>query len=386
MRQHSSLPDASARAVAPVVHWFLPTSGDGRDVGDTARSGLSGPPAREPTADYLAQIARASDQLGFAGVLTPTGTWCEDAWILTAALARETWSLKFLVAMRPGIVSPTLTAQMAATFQRVSGGRLALNLVAGGDDAEQRRFGDWLDHDQRYARTDEFLAVMRGAWSPEVFNFNGEHYRVEDATVMVPPDPLPPVYFGGASPPAEEVAARHADVYLAWGEPPEMLAERLARMRKLAEKHERRLRFGLRLHVITRDSAAEAWAEADRMLENMDDVAVKLAQRRLRRSGSVGQQRQNALHGGTKDNLVIAPNLWAGIGLMRGFGGTALVGSHTEVAERMHEYAELGFDEFILSGYPHLEEAYRVGEGLLPLLGTVGEDSAMQPMLAASSL
>jgi alkanesulfonate monooxygenase len=162
MKQELATSDAVTSA--PVVHWFLPTSGDGRDVGDSARSGLSGPPAREATIDYLAQIARAADQLGFAGALTPTGTWCEDAWIVSAALARETQSLKFLVAMRPGIVSPTLTAQMAATLQRVSGGRVAINLVAGGDDAEQRRFGDWLDHDQRCRLTRLTSPVSTTRW------------------------------------------------------------------------------------------------------------------------------------------------------------------------------------------------------------------------------
>jgi len=360
----------------PVFHWFLPTSGDGQDVGDQSQTGLSSSSARPASIDYLGQIARAADQLGYSGVLTPVGTWCEDAWIITAALARETRDLRFLVAMRPGIVSPTLTAQMAATFQRVTGGRVALNVVAGGNDAEQRRFGDRCNHDERYARTDEFLSVVRGAWSAEDFDFDGDYYQVEGARVLTPPEPLPEVYFGGASAPAEEVAARHADVYLAWGEPPEMVAERVARMRLLAERHERRLRFGIRLHVITRDTAEEAWAETDRMLGQMDDAAVKLAQRRLKKMDSVGQQRMLALHGGRKDNLLVAPNLWAGIGLLRGGGGTALVGSHAEVAERIHEYHEIGFDEFILSGYPHLEEAYRVAEGVLPLFSNVAELAA----------
>jgi alkanesulfonate monooxygenase len=352
----------------PVLHWFLPTSGDGRGIGDGARTGVVAPGHRPPTLDYLAQIARAADELGFAGVLTPTGTWCEDAWIVTAALIRETRRLRFLVAFRPGLVTPTLAAQMAATFQRLSHGRAALNVVTGGEEAEQRRFGDWLEHDDRYARADEFLSVVRGAWAEAPCDFHGEHYRVEGATVREPPRPAPPIYFGGASPAAEAVAARHADVYLLWGEPPAMIGERVERMRSLAEAEGRRLRFGVRLHVITRPSASDAWEIAERWLGEMEPAAIERAQARLAQSSSVGQQRMLALHGGRRDHLEVAPNLWAGVGLVRGNAGTALVGSHAEVAERIEEYRDLGCDEFILSGFPHLEEAYWVAEGVAPLL------------------
>jgi alkanesulfonate monooxygenase len=352
----------------PVFHWFLPTSGDGRGVGDGTRTGIVSRRHRPATIDYLGQVARAAEQLGFSGVLTPTGSWCEDAWIATAALVRETSSLKFLVAFRPGLVTPTLTAQMASTFQRVSGGRLALNVVTGGEEDEQHRFGDWLSHDERYERTDEFLSIIRGAWSGEPYDFDGVHYRVEGATVLAAPRPVPPVYFGGASTPAELVAARHADVYLCWGEPPAMVSERLDRMRALAAAEGRSLRFGIRLHVLTRDRSADAWEAAERLLDEMEPAAVAAAQARLAASTSVGQQRMLALHGGSRSSLEIAPNLWAGVGLVRGGAGTALVGSHEEVAERINEYRELGFDEFILSGYPHLEEAYWFAEGVLPLV------------------
>jgi alkanesulfonate monooxygenase len=347
----------------PTFHWFLPTTGDGRDVVPRGYG------RREPTVDYLLQVGRAAEELGFAGALTPTGTWCEDAWILTAALARETERLRFLVAFRPGFLSPTLAAQMASTHQRVTGGRLDLNVVTGGNPAEQARFGDFLDHDERYARTEEFIAVLRGAWGEKPFDFHGVHYRVEGATTMAPPEPLPTVYFGGASEAAERVAAAATDVYLLWGEPPGMIAERIERMRKLAADQGRELRFGLRVHVITRDRAADAWAAAQRLLDEIDDDLAASTHDQHTASQSVGQQRMAALHSGTKDDLVVAPNLWAGIGLARGGAGTALVGSHDEVAERIAEYAALGVDEFILSGYPHLEEAYWVGEGVLPLFG-----------------
>ena len=200
------------------------------------------------------QSSDTDRRLVFA-VLTPTGTACEDAWITTASLLGDTERLRFLVAFRPGLVSPTLSAQMAGTFQRLSKGRLLLNVVTGGDAEEQRRFGDWLDHDARYDRTDEFLTVLRGAWGDTPFDFSGRHYEVAGATVSAPPDPVPPVFFGGASPAAERVAARHADVYLAWGEPPSMVAERVDRVSAGAAALGRSIGFGIRLHVIARDTA-----------------------------------------------------------------------------------------------------------------------------------
>jgi alkanesulfonate monooxygenase len=262
---------------------------------------------------------------------------------------------------------------MAATYQRVSRGRLMLNVVTGGQAEEQARFGDFLPHDERYARTGEFLEVIRGAWSGKPFDFAGDYYRVEGATVMEPPEPPPDVYFGGSSPAAGPVAARYVDVYLTWGEPPEQVAKKLDWIRELAEAEGRAVRFGIRLHVITRDSAAEAWAEADKLLSYLDPAEVANAQQVLAKSESVGQQRMRELHEGFRDSgrasdLEIYPNLWAGVGLVRGGAGTALVGSHSQVADLIEEYAALGIEEFILSGYPHLEEAYWFGEGVRPEL------------------
>ncbi len=358
-------------------HWFLPTSGDGRNlVGGghgAARRGVQ----RPPDIEYLAQIARSAEQLGFEGVLTPTGTQCEDAWLTTAALTRETERLKFLVAFRPGALSPTLAAQMAATYQRLSRGRLLLNIVTGGEPVEQRRFGDRLSHDDRYGRTDEFLTVLRGAWGDKPFDFVGDHYDVEGATVSTPPDPLPRLYFGGSSAAAGPVAAKHVDVYLTWGEPPAQVRRKIEWVRELAAREGRRLSFGIRLHVVTRDSAKEAWAAAERLLDDLDPAEIAAAQEGLARSESVGQARMRTLHeefraGGSAHDLEIYPNLWAGVGLVRGGAGTALVGSHAQVAERIAEYASLGIEEFVLSGYPHLEEAYWFGEGVLPELARLG--------------
>lgn len=355
-------------------HWFLPTNGDSRHV----VGGGHGTPAtasgrdRPPTVGYLSQIARAAEDLGFVGALTPTGAWCEDAWLTTAMVSRHTERLRFLVAFRPGFVSPTLAAQMASTFQRQTGGRLLLNVVTGGESHEQRAYGDFLDKAARYRRTGEFLDVVRGLWEGRTVDLAGEHLRVEDARLARVPEPVPEVYFGGSSPVAGEIAARYVDVYLTWGEPPAQVAEKIAWIRGLAAKEGRTLRFGIRLHVITRDTAEQAWSEANRLLDGFDAETVRSVQAGLGRSESEGQQRMLALHGGRRDALEIHPNLWAGIGLVRGGAGTALVGSHDEVAARIKEYAALGIEEFALSGYPHLEEAYWFGEGVLPRLAAEG--------------
>ncbi|MEV5610149.1 LLM class flavin-dependent oxidoreductase [Streptomyces sp. NPDC052225] len=366
------------------LHWFLPTGGDGRTLVDrhafsagalerTAGGAIAG--VRAPSLDYLVQIAKAAEQLGFEAVLTPTGTWCEDAWLTTVALAQHTERLKFLVAFRPGVISPVLAAQMASTYQRLTNGRLLLNVVTGGDSTEQRRYGDHLDHDRRYARTDEFLSVVRGVWNGTArspYDFAGEHYRIDEAFSALPPDPLPQIFFGGSSAAAGPVAARHTDVYLTWGEPPQQVKEKIDWIRSLAEREGRTVRFGIRLHTISRDSARDAWTTADRLLDDLSPETVAAAQAALGRSESVGQQRMLALHGGKREGLEISPNLWAGVGLVRGGAGTALVGSHAEVADRIEEYHALGVEHFVLSGYPHLEEAYWFGEGVIPELAARG--------------
>ncbi|HEU4425448.1 MAG TPA: LLM class flavin-dependent oxidoreductase [Pilimelia sp.] len=370
------------------LHWFLPAHGDGREVAKTPTgeastgtgtgTGGNGTAAgrttarenvrRAPDMGYLAQVARAADSLGFEGALVPFGLFCEDPWLVSAALAGQTERLKFMIALRPGLASPALIAQMCATFQRVSGGRLLLNVVTGGDADEQRRYGDWLDHDARYARTAEFLDVLEQALTGGQFDHDGPHYRIAAGRLMRPHPVRPVVFVGGSSPAAQRVAARHADVFLAWGEPPPDLADLVKRVRDLAEAEGRALSFGTRFHVIARDTSAEAWQVAQRIVDGMDPAVVAKAQERFRRTESVGQRRMAALHGGRLDQLEVYPNVWAGYALARPGAGAALVGSHDEVADRIEEYHSLGLDHLILSGQPHLEEAYWFGEGVMPLL------------------
>jgi len=349
-------------------HWFLPTYGDSRGL-IAGGHGIAMAGDRPATLRYLNQIAAACEANGFEAVLTPAGQWCEDAWVTTAMLVGTTETLKFLVALRPGLISPTLAAQMASTFQRQSGGRLLLNAVTGGEPHEQQAYGDFLDKDQRYLRTAEFLDVVNQLWtSPDPITFEGTYINVKNAQLDNRPDPVPPIFFGGSSASAGPVAAQFSDTYLTWGEPPAAVGKKIDWIRGLAAERNRQLSYGLRIHVITRDTSAEAWAVADRLLAGIDPAAIERMQANVARSESEGQRRMAELHRGGTDQLEIAPNLWAGVGLVRGGAGTALVGSHEEVAARLIEYAELGIGHFILSGYPHLEEAYWFGEGVLPIL------------------
>lgn len=353
------------------VFWFIPTHGDSRYLGTSEG-------ARQADYDYFRQIAVAADSLGYEGVLLPTGRSCEDAWVVASSLIPATKRLKFLVALRPGIVSPAVGARMAATFDRLSNGRLLINVVTGGDPGELEGDGLFVDHDTRYEITEEFLRIWRaaltGSENGEAVDFEGKHLRAKGAKALYPPvqRPYPPLWFGGSSPAAHALAAEQLDTYLTWGEPPAAVAAKIADVRERAKKHGRELKFGIRLHVIVRETDEEAWAAADKLISKLDDDTVARAQQAFAKMDSEGQRRMAQLHAGgarrSREALEISPNLWAGVGLVRGGAGTALVGSARTVAARMQEYRELGVETFILSGYPHLEEAYRFAELVFPLL------------------
>jgi len=360
------------------LHWFLPTQGDGRTLLEADNAGAElvlsgdGPSGRrEPTLDYLIQVAKAAEDAGFDSVLTPTGSAGDDPWITTTAVSQHVDQLRFLVALRPGSVAPQIAAQQSVAFQRHTGGRLMLNIVTGGSNIEQRKYGDGLDKDARYARTDEFLTIFRGTWGAEPFDFRGEHLWAEGATTLEGDEP-PEIYFVGASDAALKVAAKHADVYLMWGDSPPSVGEQVELMRGMAAEHGRSPRFGVRLHIVARETSAEAWTAADALLEDVSDEHIAKAQRKLAEQTSVGQERMASLHGGSRDNLTFYPNVWAGFGLLRSGAGTAIVGSYEEVAERIAEYHSFGIDEFIFSGYPHDEEALVFGESVAPILREQG--------------
>jgi len=353
------------------IFWFLPTHGDSRYLGTSEG-------ARPIDLAYLQQIAGAADNLGYEGVLIPTGRSCEDPWVIASSLIGATKKLKFLVAVRPGLHQPSLAARMAATFDRLSGGRLLVNLVTGGDQAELEGDGVYLDHAARYEQSAEFIRIWREilarSHDGQAFDYEGRHLSVKGAKLLYPPvqKPYPPVWFGGSSAAAHDLAAEQVDAYLTWGEPPAEVAKKVTDVRARAERQGRKVEFGIRLHVIVRETEDAAWKAAEELISRVDDETVIRAQAAFARMDSEGQRRMAALHAGgakrSRAELEIAPNLWAGVGLVRGGAGTALVGDAKTVAARIEEYAALGLDKFILSGYPHLEEAYRFAELVFPLL------------------
>ncbi|MCR6476257.1 FMNH2-dependent alkanesulfonate monooxygenase [Variovorax sp. ZS18.2.2] len=353
------------------IFWFLPTHGDSRYLGTSEG-------ARPVDLAYLQQIAGAVDNLGYEGVLIPTGRSCEDPWVIASSLIGSTKNLKFLVAVRPGLHQPSLAARMAATFDRLSGGRLLVNLVTGGDQAELEGDGVYLDHASRYEQSAEFIRIWREiltrSHDGQGYDFEGKHLSVKGAKLLYPPvqTPYPPVWFGGSSAAAHDLAAEQVDAYLTWGEPPAEVSKKIADVRARAERQGRRVEFGIRLHVIVRETEDAAWKAAEELISRVDDETVIRAQAAFARMDSEGQRRMAALHAGgakrSRAELEISPNLWAGVGLVRGGAGTALVGDAKTVAARIEEYAALGLDKFILSGYPHLEEAYRFAELVFPLL------------------
>lgn len=362
------------------IFWFIPTHGDSRYLGTSKGS-------RTVDHAYMKQIAVAADNLGYEGVLLPTGRSCEDPWITAASLIDATTRLKFLVALRPGVTTPALAARMSATFDRLSNGRLLLNLVTGGDEAELKGDGVFEDHATRYQTASEYAEIWREiltrSHQGESFSFQGERLQVEDAKLLYPPvqQPYPPLWFGGSSEPAQELAADQVDSYLTWGEPPAAVKEKIDQLSHRAAAKGRHLSYGIRLHVIVRETNEAAWLAAEELLQYASDDTIAAAQAKFAQMDSVGQQRMAALNGGSRDNLEVSPNLWAGVGLVRGGAGTALVGDPQTVAARIQEYADLGIDNFIFSGYPHLEEAYRFAELVFPLLPLEVQQKLVKPNL-----
>ncbi|MGG3641329.1 FMNH2-dependent alkanesulfonate monooxygenase [Bacillus gobiensis] len=345
------------------VFWFIPTGGDSHYLGTTKGS-------REVDFNYMKQLAQAVDSLGYQGALLPTGRSCEDAWVTASSLLSVTSNMKFLVALRPGLMMPSVAARMASTFDRLSGGRLLINVVSGSNPAEQAGDGSHVSYDKRYELTDEFLKVWRSLLGGEEVYHAGKHLNIDGGRLIYPPvqTPHPPIFFGGSSEKALDVAANHSDVYLTWGEPVEQVKEKINKVKALAEKKGRTLTFGIRLHVIVRETEEKAWEAANDLIKYVDDETIEAAQKELSKHASEGQRRMLELSKRSRNNLEVSPNLWAGIGLVRAGAGTALVGDPETVAQRLKEYQEIGIDTFILSGYPHLEEAYRVAELLFPYL------------------
>lgn len=353
------------------IFWFIPTFGDSRYLGSKIESRVS-------DFDYVKQVAIAADTLGFDGVLIPTGRSCEDPFVVASSLIGVTQRLKFLVALRPGLLQPALAARISSTLDRFSNGRVAFNLVAGGDKEELEGDGLFQDSDERYEAAAEFIDlwkdILKASYEKKLVNFDGKHYKTVNSKLLYPPvqRPHPPLFFGGSSQKAHELAAQKVDLYITWGETPKAVKAKIEDVKAKAAKYGRTVRFGIRLHIIVRETEAEAWEAAEKLISKLDDEKIKASQNALTKLDSEGQRLMSALTNNgkarTREELEISPNLWAGIGLVRGGCATALVGDPQTILKRINEYADLGIDTFVFSGYPHLEESFRVAELLFPLL------------------
>lgn len=359
------------------IGWFIPTTGDGEYIGV--------PPQRKPTDEYVIKVAQAAEEAGYELVLIPTGGECLDSWVVGSWVAANTKKLKTLVAMRPGLMSPVLSARMAATLDQLSGGRVLINVVAGHYKEDLKATGDKLhnNHDDRYARTKEFMEIVKGVWqdshqpSESGFNYSGDYYELEGGTCKPPvvQNPHPPLYFGGSSEAGKRTAAEIADVYLMWTEPLDWIKEQIAGMRgylqELEEKKgvRRELKYGIRAQVVVRETEDEAWAAAWKIISKVDQGTLEERAKLHATSDAVNQKRQMELWSQSqKENYMIGPNLWSGLTAVRGGGGVAFVGTPEQISDRLLEFVDAGVTSFILSGYPHLEEAEISGRLLMPLL------------------
>ncbi|MFC5449810.1 LLM class flavin-dependent oxidoreductase [Paenibacillus aestuarii] len=354
--------------------WFIPTTGDGPHIGVK--------PERESTSEYMVKVAQEAEKAGYEFALIPTGGDCLDAWIVGSWIASQTKNFKSLVAMRPGLMSPILAARMGATLDRVSRGRALFNIVTGHYPDDLRATGDLvhISHDERYDRTREFVEIVKSVWNDEEqagFNYKGEYYEIQGGLSRPMPQqqPYPPLYFGGSSPAGKRVAAEMADVYLMWAEPLSWIKEQIVEMEghlqelKQSKGIQRKLRYGLRAQIVVRETEEEAWKAAWDIISKADPKLRNSAEKLHARTDATNQKRQMDLWNQSKEqDYVIGPNLWSGLSAIRGGGAVAFVGTPDQIAERILEFVDIGISTFILSGYPHLEEARRSGEAVLPLV------------------
>jgi alkanesulfonate monooxygenase len=379
-------------------------------VGTRDASEIKGPLVDGPVVDwmdgpvidpgYLVDIAQAHDRGGFDRVLVGYGAVAPEGWAVAATVLHSTTRLKVLVAHRPGFVQPVLLARMAATLDQLTGGgRIAIHFITGGDEADQRREGDFVPHDARYARTGEVMSIVRRIWAEDSpFDYEGEFFRYEGAFSSVKPATPEgiPLYFAGASPPAIAVGAAQADVYAFWGEPRAAVQARMETIDQAAAKVGRRLRYSISLRPIIGDTEQEAWEKAEWIAETTAE-RIALAKERMadhkdtyqglggdknatfsvnRDTGgttSVGRKRLIEM---SSDQDVHDERLWMKVANLTGAAGnsTALVGTPEQVAEAMLRYYDLGITTLLLKGFDPLADAVDFGERLLPLVRSGAEE------------
>ncbi len=353
----------------PLFDWFVPIDGDGSHIG-TDRA------EREPSFAYLRRVVETAEAQGFHSLLIPTrfsnGLFEEAAplaetWTTATALAAVTERIRLLVAVRPGFIAPGLFARMAATLDEISAGRIDINVVPGGIQGDMERLGVTSDHERRYEQAEEFIAACRALWATPgaPVDFEGDTVQLRGAIASPgTTTPGPQWYLGGASEAALGLAARQGDWLLMWIQPLDQTATLMDRARAAAATAGRTLSFGLRTHLVVRDDEAEAWRAAEALIADASDRVLEQRGAAVAGTAMVGAAAQAQRHEAHR----VSERLWNGISLVRVNLGTAIVGTPEQVAHELEQYWRLGIDEFILSGFPHVEECERVASDVLPLL------------------
>lgn len=347
--------------------WYLPSNGDTTCYGDGPAVVPAGPAMFD-------RVLAAAEAAGFEYMLVPVAGPCWEAWVTTAFLAGRSASIRMLVAARPGYVNPVMLAKMVTTFDRLTEGRIAVNLIAGQSEAENAADGIRYGKEERYALMAEEVAILKALWTADgPLDWDGRFHRLRGARVIPPPfqRPHPRFYLGGGSHQAWAISAAHADVHLFWGDRPETIAAQMAELRALARAagRDQHLGFGMRLQIICRETEREAWAAAEELVRGVGEA--RSAAVRANVANSVANQRVQALLAESQEQGgggLIAPNLWAGLARARQGAGVAVVGDPAQCAAALQRFIDIGCHSFCLSGYLHDEEATRFARWVRPIL------------------
>jgi alkanesulfonate monooxygenase len=360
-------------------------------IGTQPASEIHPPRGAAIDVDYVRRFSQAHEQADFDRILIGYFSNGADGFVVASYAAFVTEKLGLMLAHRPGFVAPTLAARKLATLDHFSGGRLAVHIISGGDDADQNKDGDFLAHDERYARTDEYVEVLRRIWTADKpVDHQGRYYAFRRSFSDVKPrqKPYPPIYFGGSSDAAIAIAGKHADVYALWGEPQAEAAKTIARVRAAAALHGRKVRFSLSMRPILARSEEEAWSRARRILETIRETGGRAM------LGAPGKAPQNVgsqrLLAAAAKGEVLDQRLWTAVAAATGARGntTALVGTPAQVAESLIAYYELGVTTFLIRGFDPLEDAIDYGRELIPIvrreIARREDESSVAPRSAAS--
>lgn len=355
---------------------MAPTSGDSEYVGNSSAgknqqtwSGVGVDSDRQPSVEYITQVAQAAEKAGFSTLLLPIGGSCVDSLVAASHLTAHTDKINFLFAVRPGSTAPTQLAKQFASINYWANNRVLVNVVTGGAPKELENDGDFLTHTQRYNRTREYIEILKRLFNGETFDYDGEFYTLKGANLPLPLKQAPPIFFGGSSQIAKEVATDLADVYMLWGETLETTAEELETVVKLAKEKNRELSYSVSFQVVLGDTEEQAYANANKIISQVEPEVLAAKHENTLNNGAVGVGRLHQIMLDSKDNnFVIAPNIWAGLTQVLSGNSISLVGTPQQVAERIVEFVDLGFDKILLRGFPHLEVIEEIGEKVIPLV------------------